>query len=213
MTSSYPTYAVSTELDAVNQILSSVGQAPVTTLDQQNPEVAIALNTLREANKQVQAEGWTFNTEHHYEMTGDANTFEIAYPTNALQIDTTRSQHFDDYDTVRRGGKLYDRHKHTFLWKNDDGTAKTIQVDVIWYFDFTEVPIAVQQYITARACVMSALKMVGDSELVQLLQQQEINTRAAALEYETSQGDYSMFGFKDGENYHNSYQPYAALQR
>ena len=39
----YPTYAVSTELDAVNQILSSVGQAPVTTLDLQNPEVAIVL--------------------------------------------------------------------------------------------------------------------------------------------------------------------------
>ena len=144
----YPTYAVSTELDAVNQILSSVGQAPVTTLDQQNPEVAIALNTLREANKQVQAEGWTFNTEHHYELTGDANTFEITYPTNALQIDTTRSQHFDDYDPVRRGGKLYDRHKHTFLWKNEDGTAKTIQVDVIWYFNFTEVPVAVLNYIT-----------------------------------------------------------------
>jgi len=213
MTSSYPTYAVSTELDAVNQILSSVGQAPVTTLDQQNPEVSIALNTLREANKQVQAEGWTFNTEHHYELTGDANTFEITYPTNALQIDTTRSQHFDDYDPVRRGGKLYDRHKHTFLWKNEDGTAKTIQVDVIWYFNFTEVPIAVQNYITARACVMSALKMVGDKELMTLLNQQEINTRAAALEYETSQGDFSMFGFKDGENYHNSYQPYAALQR
>jgi hypothetical protein len=213
MTSSYPTYAVSTELDAVNQILSSVGQAPVTTLDQQNPEVSIALNTLREANKQVQAEGWTFNTEHHYELTGDANTFEITYPTNALQIDTTRSQHFDDYDPVRRGGKLYDRHKHTFLWKNEDGTAKTIQVDVIWYFNFTEVPIAVQNYITSRACVMSALKMVGDKELMQLLNQQEINTRAAALEYETSQGDFTMFGFKDGENYHNSYQPYAALQR
>ncbi len=213
MTSSYPTYAVSTELDAVNQILSSVGQAPVTTLDQQNPEVSIALNTLREANKQVQAEGWTFNTEHHYELTGDANTFEITYPTNALQIDTTRSQHFDDYDPVRRGGKLYDRHKHTFLWKNEDGTAKTIQVDVIWYFNFTEVPVAVQNYITARACVMAAVKMVGDKELMSLLHQQEINTRAAALEYETSQGDFTMFGFKDGENYHNSYQPYAALQR
>jgi hypothetical protein len=35
----FPTYAVSTELDAVNQILSSVGQAPVTTLDLQNPEI------------------------------------------------------------------------------------------------------------------------------------------------------------------------------
>jgi hypothetical protein len=59
----FPTYAVSTELDAVNQILSSVGQAPVTTLDLQNPEVSIVLNTLREINKQVQAEGWIFNTE------------------------------------------------------------------------------------------------------------------------------------------------------
>jgi len=209
----YPTYAVSTELDAINQILSSVGQAPVTTLDQQNPEVAIALSSLRETSKQVQAEGWTFNVERHYEMTADGSTFQIAYPSNALQIDTNRDQHFDDYDVVRRNGKLYDRHKHTFEWKNEDGTAKTIQVDVKWLFDFTEIPNAVQNYIVARTAVMCAVKMVGDSELVQLLQQQEINTRAAALEYETSQGDFSMFGFKDGENYHNSYQPYAALQR
>ena len=50
----FPTYAVSTELDAVNQILSSVGQAPVTTLDLQNPEVSIVVNTLREQSKQVQ---------------------------------------------------------------------------------------------------------------------------------------------------------------
>ena len=53
---SIPTNAVSTELDAVNQILSSVGQAPGTTLNLQNPEVAIVLTTLREVNKQVQAE-------------------------------------------------------------------------------------------------------------------------------------------------------------
>ena len=61
--------------------------------------------------------------------------------------------------------------------------------------------------------LMCAIKMVGDQQLVQLLQQQEINTRASALEYETQQGDYSMFGWKDGENYHVGYQPYAALQR
>tara|TARA_R100001530_G_scaffold20727_1_gene17227 strand:- start:551 stop:1186 length:636 start_codon:yes stop_codon:yes gene_type:complete len=209
----YPTYAVSTELDAVNQILSSVGQAPVTTLDQQNPEVAIALNTLRESNKQVQAEGWVFNTERHYEMTADAVTFEIKYPTNALQIDANRDQHFDDYDPIRREGKLYDRHTHSFEWKDGAGAARTIQVDVKWLFDFTEVPTAIQNYITARTAVMCAVKMVGDKELVALLNQQEINTRAAALEYETTQGGYSMFGWKDGENYHVGYQPYAALQR
>jgi hypothetical protein len=204
---SFPTYAVSTELDAVNQILSSVGQAPVTTLDLQNPEVAIVLNTLREINKQVQAEGWVFNTERHYELTPDSVTKEISYPTNVLQIDTNRFQHYDDYDVVRRDGKLYDKLNHTYEFE------ETILADMVWYFDFTDVPPAIQAYIVARAARMCATKMVGDQEINKLLAEQELQTRAFALEYECNQGDYTMFGFRDGQNYYNSYQPYQALAR
>ena len=209
---SYPTYAVSTELDAVNQILSSVGQAPVTTLDLQNPEVAIAINTLREVNKVVQSDGWSFNTERHYKLTADAITFKIAYPSNALSIDTYRYQHFDDFNPVRREGYLYDKNNHTYEW-NDGSDPRELTCDIVWYWEFSEVPPAVQAYITARAARLCAVRMVGDQELFQLLAQNEIETRAAALEHETQQGDYSIFGWKDEENYHNSYQPYAALQR
>ena len=46
-----------------------------------------------------------------------------------------------------------------------------------------------------------------------MLQQKEAFTRAMALEYETSQGDYSFFGSPEGENYYQSYQPYHTLQR
>jgi hypothetical protein len=198
---------VSTELDAVNQILSSVGQAPVTTLDLQNPEVSIVLNTLREVNRQVQAEGWIFNTERHYELTPDSETNEIAYPFNMLQIDTNTRYHKDKYDVVKRGNKLYDRLNHTYTFTD------TIQADVVWYFDFTDVPPAIQAYIVARAAKMCATKMIGDSTLYQLLGEQELNTRAAAIEYDCNQGDYSMFGFRDGENYYNSYQPFQALMR
>ena len=209
---SYPTYAVSTELDAVNQILSSVGQAPVTTLDLQNPEVAIAINTLREVNKVVQSDGWSFNTERHYKLTADAITFKIAYPSNALSIDTYRYQHFDDFNPVRREGYLYDKNNHTYEWK-DGSDPRELTCDIVWYWEFSEVPPAVQAYITARAARLCAVRMVGDQELFQLLAQNEIETRAAALEHETQQGDYSIFGWKDEENYHNSYQPYAALHR
>ena len=80
----FPTYAASTELDAVNQILSSVGQAPVTTLDLQNPEVAITVNTLREVSKQVQLEGWTFNVERDYQLSRNPATKEVTYPSNTL---------------------------------------------------------------------------------------------------------------------------------
>jgi hypothetical protein len=203
----FPTYAVSTELDAVNQILSSVGQAPVTTLDLQNPEVAIVLNTLREVNKQVQAEGWVFNTERHYELTPDSVTKEISYPTNVLQIDTNTSQHYDDYNVVRRNGKLYDKQNHTYQFQD------SVYADMVWYFDFTDVPPAIQAYITARAARMCATKMIGDQEINKLLAEQELQTRAYALEYECNQGDYTMFGFRDGQNYYTSYQPFQALAR
>lgn len=203
----FPTYAVSTELDAVNQILSSVGQAPVTTLDLQNPEVAIVLNTLREVSRMVQAEGWTFNTERNYELTPDTNTKEILFPTNALSIDTYRYQHYSDYDPVRRNGKLYDRLGHTYQWD------ESIKVDIVWQFDFTDLPPALQAYITARAARMCATKMIGDKEINSLLQEQELMTRAAAMEYECQQGDYTMFGFRDGEDYYSSYQPFKALAR
>ena len=203
----FPTYAVSTELDAVNQILSSVGQAPVTTLDLQNPEVAIAVNTLREQSKQVQLEGWSFNTERAYEMKRSADVGEIAYPSNVLALDANVDTHHDKYDLVKRNGKLYDKYKHTYTFTED------IKADVLWYLDFHDLPAGIQTYVTAKAARMCATKMVGDAQLNQLLQEQEATTRAAAIEEECQQGDYSMFGFKDGQNYYTSYQPFRALSR
>ena len=203
----FPTYAVSTELDAVNQILSSVGQAPVTTLDLQNPEVSIVLNTLREVNRQVQAEGWVFNTERNYELTPNTDTNFIEFSSNILQIDTNSQYHKDRYDVVKRGNKLWDRLNHTFVF-NDP-----IRADIVWYVDYTDLPAAIQAYVAARAARMAAIKLVGDKELNSLLQEQEIMTRAAAIEYDCNQGDYSMFGFRDGENYYNSYQQFMSLSR
>ena len=62
----YPTTNAKEELPAINQILAAVGQAPVTTLDQPNPDVAIAYDTLLQVSREVQSEGWTFNREEHY---------------------------------------------------------------------------------------------------------------------------------------------------
>jgi len=201
------TYAASTELDAVNQILSSVGQAPVTTLDLQNPEVAIVLTTLREVNKQVQAEGWNFNVERGYTFSPDASTKEIKYPTNVLQLDLDTNVYKDQYNPVRRDGKFYDKLNHTYQWDDE------IKADVTWLFEFEDVPPAIQLYITARAARLASNKMVGDTTLFQLLQEQELQTRAAAIEYDCNQADYSIFGWRDGANYYNNYQPYHALIR
>lgn len=201
----FPTTNAQTELQAVNEILASVGQAPVTTLDQTNPDVAIAYDTLLQVSREVQAEGWTFNREYGYPFTPDNNN-EIVIPSNILQIDL--SPEYRDKDSVIRNGKLYDRTAHTYEW-----TDETVTCDVLWFFDWVDLPVPVKDYIVARAATIVSSRIVGDSTQYQMLQQREAYTRAMALEYECNQGNYTFFGHPRGENYYNSYEPYKALYR
>ena len=205
----FPTTNSTQELPAINQILSSCGQAPVTTLDQTNPDVAIAYDTLLQVSREVQAEGWTFNTEYHYDFTPDAND-EILIPNNVLQLKLTENWGNVDKDGIRRNGKLYDRQDHTYKWTDQS----PVECDVVWEFDWVDLPQPIQDFITARSATIVSQRIVGDSTQYQMLQQQEAYARALALEYETQQGQFTFFGHPQGhQNYYDSYQPYQALAR
>ena len=204
----FPTTNATQELPAINQILSSCGQAPVTTLDQTNPDVAVAYDTLLQVSREVQAEGWTFNKEYHYEFTPDTDD-QILIPSNILQIKLTENSANMDKDGVRRSGKLYDRHNHTYDW-----TDETVECDIVWEFDWVDLPQPIQDFIVARAATYVSQRIVGDAEQYQMLQQQEAYMRALALEYETQQGQFTFFGHPQGHtNYYQSYQPFHALSR
>ena len=204
-----PTTNATQELPAVNQILASVGQAPVTTLDQTNPDVAIAYDTLLQVSKEVQAEGWTFNQEFEYEIVTDNNK-EYQIPNNMLQIDFSES-YKGNIDPVRRDGKIYDRYNHTYTL--GDNVGDEFKVDVVWFFDWVDLPAPIQNYMVAKAATISAQRIIGDPQLIQTLQQREALARANALEYECNQGDYTIFGHPHGKRSYTSYKPYTALQR
>ena len=202
----YPTTNAAQELPAVNQILAACGQAPVTSLDQTNPDVAIAYDTLLETSREVQSEGWSFNKEAHYPMTPDSNN-EIKIPNNVLQIDLSVSS-ASDKNAIRKNGKLYDKEHHTDQWTNG-----AVDCDITWLFDWVDLPRPIQDYITCRAATKTSSRIVGDQSQYQMLQQNEAYMRAMALEYETNQGDYSFFGKPDGSTPYVSYEPYKALMR
>ena len=202
----YPTTNAAQELPAVNQILAACGQAPVTSLDQTNPDVAIAYDTLLETSREVQSEGWSFNKEAHYPMTPDSNN-EIKIPNNVLQIDLSISS-ASDKNAIRKNGKLYDKEHHTDQW-----TDGAVDCDITWLFDWVDLPRPIQDYITCRAATKTSSRIVGDQTQYQMLQQNEAYMRAMALEYETNQGDYSFFGKPDGSTPYVSYEPYKALMR
>jgi hypothetical protein len=203
----FPTTYSSKELDAVNQILGSVGQAPVTVLEETNPEVALAYTTLIEVSKEVQAEGWVFNREFNYPLKPDSSG-QIKIPSNALQVDLSHQYGQTQYDSIWRDGKLYDKIRHSYDWED-----KEYYADILWYFNFEDLPQVFRAYITARAATICSQRLVGDGNLFQALGIREQQARAFCIEYECNQGDYSMFGFPRGEDYYTSYQPYHTLRR
>ena len=212
----FPTTNATEELSAINEILASVGQAPVTTLDQTNPDVAIVYNTLLTVSREVQAEGWTFNTESDVTAQTDSNK-EFSIPNNYLQVDLTHNSANANKHVVRRRkpgetqSKLYDKYKHSF--EITSGTEEDIKLDIVFHYDWVDLPIPIQDYIVAKAAAVVSSRIVGDKNQYQILQQKELMSRAVALEYETNQGDYTFFGHPAGQDYYNSYQPYHALYR
>jgi len=208
-------YGASTELDAVNSILMSVGESPVNTLSVQSPEVAIAQKTLQQVCREILAEGWKFNTETQYPITLDSNN-ECIIPNNVLQIDLNRFRHPDAFDTIRKTDngiqKLYDLHDHTFEFTNTSGDK--IYVDVIWMIDYNDIPQVFQDYITVRASRIASNRMVNNPQAAELISADEAQARAVALEYDTVQGDYNIFNNQEGRtNASTVYRPYKVLQR
>lgn len=91
--SSFNTLTATTEFDAVNQLLSEIGRAPLddpsdvdTSTD---TEVVLAKNAIKETLREVLAEGYRFNTEFGYEVAPESPTFDwvdTAGVTTALNI-------------------------------------------------------------------------------------------------------------------------------
>ena len=194
-----------TELSAVNSILGAIGQAPLTTLNFDNPEVSFIFNLLRDANVDTQAEGWHFNTEKHVRFAIDANG-KIAIGNDILSMDLHDNQARRTHDLVRRNGFIYDKQDHTDVFTAD------LDLDVVRLYNFEDLPIVFRRYITYRASRVAATKLVANPQLVKLLAQQEALSRSSLMEYECNQADHSMFGFEEDTAY-QTYQPWRNLRR
>ena len=207
------TVDIDTELSAVNAILGSIGQSPVSGLDFANPEISFIYNILKEVNQDVQAEGWTFNIEYHIKELVNASDNKIVIDNDVTAIDMEDSWD-KTRDFVRRKDtsdgiwKMYDRVNHTFEFPDDD----YFYVNKTRLLNFEDIPTPFQRYIVYRASGRAAVQLVSNSNLQKMLQVYEVQARAACMEYECNQGDHNMMGWPD-ESAYQSFKPYQALRR
>ena len=194
-----------TELSAVNSILGAIGQSPITTLNFDNPEVAVIYNILKECNIDIQSEGWTFNKEDHLKYKPDGNK-NVKLPSNVLQFSLHDGLDNKSQRLIIRDGKVYDKVDHT------DEFTQDLSLDVIWLYKFEEIPQVFRRYVIYCASTRAATQLVANADLVKLLQTKEAYARATCLEYECNQTDPSFFGLTDEQRY-TSFIPLDALRR
>jgi hypothetical protein len=199
---------MTTKLEAVNQMLAGIGQAPAVSLDQANPELSIAELTLDQVTREVLGEGWHFNTEVNYPLTSDVNGI-IFVPSNVLSLSDNKQSNRQEYQTVIRDGKLYDKLAHTFNFAPDT----SVRCDVVWLFGFEDLPQPFQAYITQRATRLFAGRVQGSEAMVAFSAQDELILRNNCLNYDTQTSQANIFGIEDGRNFYVSYTPFTTISR
>jgi hypothetical protein len=168
------------KLDAVNEILTGSGFAPVSSLSSDGPANArIAEQFLDREFRVVMQEGWWFNYQKEVTLTPNASN-EIAVPTNVLSLDGPG----DDYIALQ--GKVYSKDGQTFTFTD------SIDVDVIYWYEFDEVPFEAQDYATKVALRKFQHVRVGDGGLTQQHRIDERDARARLMQQEGANSDANI---------------------
>lgn len=211
-----------TELEAVNAMLASIGEAPIDqpTLDAGGQaDVATGINILRNTTREIQSMGWRFNTEFGLELPSSGsysrtNTLGVTEvlnvftpPVGLIAFETTQSsdQQGSRYtDAVLRPSKEFDTVNKPMLFYdralNRDGWAAPrtyLYIDAVWLFDFESLPETCRNYIIVMSCRRAAQKILGSAELSSFNQQDEIRALRNLKRDQGENDDNSIFDNMD----------------
>jgi len=183
-----------TELDAVNTLLSTVGEASITDLDVAAPlveDVAKAVDILKLVMRRILTRGWKFNTEFQFRIpTSQVGTTPVedgfTVPADMLAFEVThRADQFGPRSQKAADGTLpqtnllditidrepqtdtlrfYDRLRNTRVF--DPLLRPQIFITLIKTVDFEYMPESARQFIALVAAREFAQSVQGDATQV-----------------------------------------------
>lgn len=210
-----------TEVDAVNVLLSVIGESPLLAATDLSAatasDVVMGINMLKEASRNVQMEGWRFNTEWGYQLlpfttfswvdtAGVTTLLNIFKPPAGLakfSSSTTSPQvgaHWLDV-VIRPSRKYVETALPVLVFydrtNNRDGLKATdypfLSIDPTWFLNFVDMPEEARTYITVLAARRFAARVLGSDTLVGFTQRDEgMALRALKREHGLVDG-YNIF--------------------
>ena len=149
-----------TKLEAINTMLSAIGESPVNSLTSGLVDAEQAETILNSVNREVQSMGWSFNTDLKRQFVPDTNK-QIQIPSNILRIDMAQDK-TDKLELVQRGTKLYNRASSSFFMDDD---ITQVLMNAVVLLDFEDLPEAARRYITIRAARIFQDRVVSSNDL------------------------------------------------
>ena len=177
-----------TELEAVNTILSTIGEAPLNTLTGSLPvDGTTAKNVLSEINREVQSAGWHFNSHYKVDLSRDADN-KIPIGTDVLRVELNSKYSKQSYDVVQRDNFLYNlaKNSETFDQNFEDNT-------IVYLLEFSKIPEQAKRYITIRSARVFHDRTLGANTLHKFSSEDEARALSVLRQAEAHTGDYNIF--------------------
>jgi len=174
-----------TELEAVNTMLTTIGESPVNTISESTADTRIAYIILGEVNRATQIRGWHWNTESDVTLTPDSVTKEITLGTDVVRVDVDERT-YSNVDVIQRGTKLYDKKNHTYQF------TSPLKAEVVYLRTFAEMPEQARYYIIVRSARLFQQRMIGDATGSAFSSEEETTALLALQNAEDETADYNI---------------------
>lgn len=166
------TLAPTTALEAINDMLASIGQGAVNNVEEnESVDATAALAVLVNTSREIQERGWFFNTDYDYDLYPDQNG-EIILPPSSMQFEPDPQWRGE---VVERARKLYDRKNHTTQF----AAGTVIRGRLVWLLAFEDLPQAARTYIHRLAGRVFQENQVGSDLVYRFTKEREEEALAA----------------------------------
>lgn len=177
-----------TKLEALNEILINSGLLPVNSESAGSPDADKASILLESASRQIQSEGWDYNTDRNLKLVPDATAGHIIVPLDTMGLDTVGTSAY--IGITLRDNQV----RKTDRYTGEDPTVFTspLYVDLIHYLDFERIPQSARYYITIKAARRFADSYLTSGTVHGYTAQEEMEALHAMNEAEGAEGKYNM---------------------
>lgn len=191
-----------TKLEAVNDMLWTIGESPVQSIGTGLGDAAIAEAVLDRVSREVQLKGWHVNTLRNYTLSKNSDN-QFVLPADTLRVDTvdptggrreTTPSYSSHIDAVMRRSSdgttwlMFDKDNNTETWD----TETELTTNIVKFLEYENLTPALQVYIWNVAAQRFQNGAMGSKVLFEITDLMVTRAETQAVQEDTMNEDVNI---------------------